>query len=91
MNDEERTLDLALAECEQENRLLRARNERLEKEVKDLVLMERNTHDALTMVVRVLENKLKQMAAVIDTHAMRSDPEKLRARKDRQDVAIPNT
>ncbi len=33
MNDNERELDLALAEAEQENRLLRARNERLEKEL----------------------------------------------------------
>jgi len=31
MNDTERNLDLALAECETENRLLRARNDRLEK------------------------------------------------------------
>jgi hypothetical protein len=31
MNDTERNLDLALAECEAENRLLRARNDRLEK------------------------------------------------------------
>jgi len=31
MNDIERNLDLALAECEAENRLLRARNDRLEK------------------------------------------------------------
>ena len=29
MNEEERELDIALAEAEQENRLLRARNERL--------------------------------------------------------------
>jgi len=33
MNNENRELDLALAECEQENRLLRARNERLTQEV----------------------------------------------------------
>ena len=33
MNEQERQLDLALAECEAENRLLRARNERLEKEL----------------------------------------------------------
>jgi hypothetical protein len=33
MNNEERELDLALAEAEQENRLLRARNERLEREI----------------------------------------------------------
>ena len=31
MNNTERDLDLALAECESENRLLRARNDRLEK------------------------------------------------------------
>lgn len=31
MNTEERELDLALAEVESENRLLRARNDRLEK------------------------------------------------------------
>ena len=31
MNDTERNLDLTLAECEAENRLLRARNDRLEK------------------------------------------------------------
>jgi len=31
MNENERLMDLALAECEAENRLLRARNERLEK------------------------------------------------------------
>jgi hypothetical protein len=33
MNDNEREMDLALAEAEQENRLLRARNERLEREL----------------------------------------------------------
>ena len=33
MNEQEREMDLALAECEAENRLLRARNERLLKEV----------------------------------------------------------
>ena len=32
MNDQERELDLMVAELEQENRLLRARNERLEAE-----------------------------------------------------------
>jgi hypothetical protein len=31
MTDQERELDIALAEAEQENRLLRARNERLER------------------------------------------------------------
>jgi len=33
MNEYEREMDLALAEAEQENRLLRARNERLEDEL----------------------------------------------------------
>jgi len=33
MTEEDREMDLALAECEQENRLLRARNERLSIEV----------------------------------------------------------
>jgi len=33
MNEHEREMDLALAEAEQENRLLRARNERLEDEL----------------------------------------------------------
>jgi hypothetical protein len=36
MNEEDRELDLALAECEAENRLLRARNERLERELQEL-------------------------------------------------------
>jgi hypothetical protein len=36
MNEEDRELDLALAECEAENRLLRARNERLERELQHL-------------------------------------------------------
>lgn len=33
MTDQERELDLLVAELEQENRLLRARNQRLEKEL----------------------------------------------------------
>ena len=33
MNEQEREMDLALAECEAENRLLRARNERLQQEL----------------------------------------------------------
>jgi len=36
MNEEDRQLDLPLAECEAENRLLRARNERLESELREL-------------------------------------------------------
>jgi hypothetical protein len=41
MTDKERELDMALAEAEQENRLLRARNERLERELVDAVATER--------------------------------------------------
>ena len=91
MNDDTRELDLALAEFEQENRLLRARNERLEDELAIIKKVEQHGHDALTMAIRVLENKVKHMAAIIDTHAMASDPAGLKLRKDRQDVAIPNT
>lgn len=36
MTEQEREMDLALAECEAENKLLRARNERLEKELSAL-------------------------------------------------------
>jgi len=50
MNDDNRELDLALAECEQENRLLRARNERLTQEVllltEALRAKEENQHGA---------------------------------------------
>ena len=35
MNEQERELDLMVAELEQENRLLRARNDRLESEAQD--------------------------------------------------------
>ena len=45
MNEDTRQLDLALAECEQENRLLRARNERLEKELAHVKML----HDVLSM------------------------------------------
>ena len=41
MTDQERELDIALAEAEQENRLLRARNERLEQELTQAVAEER--------------------------------------------------
>lgn len=56
MNEQERALDLALAECEQENRLLRARNERLNKEVEVL-------RDAVqNMANRVQELEKKHVA-----------------------------
>ena len=36
MTEEERQLDLLLAECEANNRLLQERNERLERDMRDL-------------------------------------------------------
>jgi cell division protein FtsB len=50
MNEQERELDFMVAELEQENNLMRARNARLEAEV-----------TVLTEMVRVLSDKLAQM------------------------------
>jgi hypothetical protein len=47
MNDNEREMDLALAEAEQENRLLRARNERLERELAGQVALNKMAINAL--------------------------------------------
>jgi len=47
MNEYEREMDLALAEAEQENRLLRARNERLENTVVEYEQLIRDLTDAL--------------------------------------------
>jgi hypothetical protein len=49
MNDNERELDLALAEAEQENRLLRARNERLEREILAAAAKEAELMDGMTI------------------------------------------
>jgi len=46
MNDNEREMDLALAEAEQENRLLRARNERLERELAGQVALDKMAENA---------------------------------------------
>jgi hypothetical protein len=46
MNNEEREMDLALAEAEQENRLLRARNERLERELAGQVTLNKMAENA---------------------------------------------
>ena len=43
MTDEEREMDLTIAELEQENRLMRARNERLEREL----TVERNERERM--------------------------------------------
>jgi DNA-directed RNA polymerase subunit RPC12/RpoP len=46
MNDNEREMDLALAEAEQENRLLRARNERLERELAGQAALDKMAENA---------------------------------------------
>jgi hypothetical protein len=53
MNDNEREMDLALAEAEQENRLLRARNERLERELAGQVALDKMAEDARTIGLRL--------------------------------------
>ena len=50
MNEQERELDFMVGELEQENRLVRARNTRLEAEV-----------TVLTEMVRVLSDKVAEM------------------------------
>jgi hypothetical protein len=50
MNEQERELDFMVAELEQENNLMRARNARLEAEV-----------TVLTEMVRVLSDKIAEM------------------------------
>jgi len=50
MNEQERELDFMVAELEQENNLMRARNARLEAEV-----------TVLTEMVRVLSDKMAEM------------------------------
>jgi hypothetical protein len=47
MNNDDRELDFALAEAEQENRLLRTRNERLENTVVEYEQLIRDLTDAL--------------------------------------------
>lgn len=90
MNEQERDLDLALAECEQENRMLRARNERLENELHIVKTLEQRGHDSLTVAIRALEAKVSNLKAIIDTHAIASDPAGLKQR-GKLNVAIPNT
>ena len=50
MNEQERELDLMVGELEQENKLMRARNGRLEAEV-----------TVLTEMVRVLSDRVAEM------------------------------
>jgi hypothetical protein len=74
MTDQEREMDLALAECEAENKLLRAKNERLEKErawvslTKDDILAMLEDHDVYTSkwveFARSVETKLREKNAL---------------------------
>lgn len=64
MTDDERALDLALAEAEQENRLLRARNERLQSELDDL----EQQHHELKDVLAVERTAIRDMGHILDTY-----------------------
>jgi hypothetical protein len=87
MNDNEREMDLALAEAEQENRLLRARNERLERELAGQVALNKMAENArelglnydtpLSAFVRSSdEDKAEVMERVIDK-AIEAQKEKI--------------
>jgi hypothetical protein len=87
MNDNEREMDLALAEAEQENRLLRARNERLERELAGQVALNKMADNArelglnydtpLSAFVRSSdEDKAEVMERVIDK-AIEAQKEKI--------------
>ena len=58
MNDDEREMDLTLAELETENRMLRARNERLEREADEIYNSGWNT--ALEMAATRMQNELQR-------------------------------
>lgn len=69
MNEQERELDMALAEAEQENRLLRARNERLEsemKELQDILTVERLAIRDMGHILNNYEDLMAEMKATID-------------------------
>lgn len=66
MNETERDLDLALAECEQENRLMRARNSRLDAEIA-----------VLTEMVRVLSAKVDELEAEKTLQALHDENKRL--------------
>lgn len=53
MTDEERELDLMVAELETENRMIRARNERLEKELNTAVAERDRFKEALERILTV--------------------------------------
>jgi len=69
MNEQERELDMALAEAEQENRLLRARNERLEsemQELQDILTVERMAMRDMGHILSNYEDLMAEMKATID-------------------------
>lgn len=69
MNETERELDLMVAELEQENRLLRARNERLEREqqeLQDILAVERMAIKDMGNILNNYEDLLVEMKAKID-------------------------
>ena len=53
MNEQERELDLMVAELETENRMMRARNERLEKELDTAVAERDRFKEALERILTV--------------------------------------
>ena len=65
MTDQERELDMALAECEQENRLLRARNERLERELAEAITVKGITQNALNSVIHMRQQIKAQHDALL--------------------------
>jgi hypothetical protein len=64
MTDDERELDMALAEAEQENRLLRARNERLQAEFDDL----EQQHDDLKSILEVERTAVRDMGNILSNY-----------------------
>ena len=66
MNEQEREMDLALAECEAENRLLRARNERLEKE-REWVEMDWDDFESVLKLANSKGMELWEMFKALET------------------------
>lgn len=81
MNNDDRELDLALAESEQENRLLRARNQRVQTELdnaeqeihelKDLLIVERKALADCAHMLNNYEDLIRDL-----TDALRATPER---------------
>jgi chromosome segregation ATPase len=77
MNEQERELDLMVAELEQENRLLRARNERMQTELnnaeqqihelKDLLTVERLAQKDRANILNNYENRINELQKLVDS------------------------